>query len=192
MVKVPPNVLLESLVQLVDYNGELEVERLLLMVRSNNEDPTEDEVLVKWKGCPLSSATFEPRENVEHLLDNYPDLLDATMVGKVRVETLARVFKVVGPFLEAVAAAVLDREEAVPEESDESSSESEEASDQANDMEGYGYESPSEAEGAGELELSLNDSGEDETQSSKRKFSSLSANKAEHYYKNRYFILLEN
>ncbi len=68
----------------------------------------EEKYLVKWKTWPLSSSTFEPKENVQHLLSEYPNILDASNVGIARTEVLIKIYKIPIYFKKALEQALLD------------------------------------------------------------------------------------
>ena len=105
-VKVPESITTVSLIQKLEEGDTFEVEVILAKFCATNEE--EDKFLVKWKGYPIITATFENREEVSHLLEHYPDLLDATKVGIERAATMLQVFPTTETFLNGLNAAVAD------------------------------------------------------------------------------------
>ena len=101
---IPDSINLNSLVNYLENEEVVEVEELIALYR----DEDNEKYLVKWKGWPLNNATFEPKENVEHLLDMYPTIPDATEVGIERTEVLIKIYKVPMYFKEALEKALLD------------------------------------------------------------------------------------
>lgn len=80
------------------------MEELLAVYRNEGDE----KYLVKWKGWPLNTATFEPKDNVEHLLDTYPALIDATAVGMERTKVLIKIYKIPIYFKKALENALLE------------------------------------------------------------------------------------
>ena len=101
---IPDSINLNSLVNYLENEEVVEVEELLALYR----DEDNEKYLVKWKGWPLNNATFEPKENVEHLLDMYPNIPDATEVGIERTEVLIKIYKIPMYFKKALENALLE------------------------------------------------------------------------------------
>ena len=105
-VTVPPSISSVSLIRKLEEGDTFEVEVILAVFGGTTEE--ENQYLVKWKGYPIISATFETLEEVEHLLEFYPNLLDATIVGVERASALLQMFPTTETFLTALNAAVTD------------------------------------------------------------------------------------
>ena len=101
---IPNSINIDSLVGHLEKEEEVEVEEILasIVVEGNKK------YLVKWKGWPLITATFEPEENVENILENYPNLPDVTQLGSNRVQALMKIYKIPMYFKTALERALKD------------------------------------------------------------------------------------
>ena len=103
---IPDSVNLDGLLDYLEKDEQVEVEEVLAFYSVDNEE----RYLVKWKGWPLSNSTFEPKENVEHLLKEYPNLVDASKIGIKRTEALIKIYKIPVYFKQALEKALIDAE----------------------------------------------------------------------------------